>query len=122
MPEAGPNKEGTRYLNEQGQVAALISPDYGAGWSTWNSDLPGEELLFDPGLVELVLKNTPHKQLQAYAETRWSKWHAKGELYCGGLSKIQVVWMTPGQVFRVKEYDGNESIKYLPSENDVFRA
>ena len=27
-------------LIRDGKVAVLISPEYGAGWSTWNYDLP----------------------------------------------------------------------------------
>ena len=38
--------------NEQGQVAVLISPGFGAGWSTWAHDGEGQALLFDSRLVD----------------------------------------------------------------------
>ena len=44
---------------ENGQVAVIYSPGFGAGWYTWNqSRFPelndGTALLFDPILVDLV--------------------------------------------------------------------
>ena len=41
-------------ITKDGMVAVLISPGYGAGWYTWNSNLPG--LVFNPTLVEMVEK------------------------------------------------------------------
>ena len=37
-----------------GKVAVLYSPGFGAGWSTWNQELP--ELVFNPVIVDLVEK------------------------------------------------------------------
>ena len=43
---------------ENGFVAVLYSPGYGAGWSTWNyEDGLNETLLFHPALVEMVRNN-----------------------------------------------------------------
>lgn len=44
-------KNGKVY-NEQGEVAVLYSPGYGAGWSTWNP----HDCLFTPEIVQLVLE------------------------------------------------------------------
>ena len=41
-------------------VAVLVSPDFGAGWSTWNNNHP--EILFDPVVVNHLnpLYGTPY--------------------------------------------------------------
>ncbi|MCJ1344295.1 hypothetical protein MMC31_002498 [Peltigera leucophlebia] len=44
-----------RYTREDGKVAVLISPGYGAGWSTWASDEDVEFFLFDATMVKAVL-------------------------------------------------------------------
>lgn len=114
MQVAGPNQKGTRYLNEQGQVGVLVSPGYGAGWSSWNSNEDGtsqEELLFDPGLIALVLENTPTEALVKYAENRWGGEGKYVSTY--GLRDITVVWVAAGHPFRISEYDGSESITMI---------
>lgn len=43
---------------ENGLVAVLYSPGFGAGWGTWNyDDELDEALLFHPSLVEMVRNN-----------------------------------------------------------------
>lgn len=44
-----------RFTREDGKVAVLISPEYGAGWSTWVSEEDEEALLFDTQMVQAVL-------------------------------------------------------------------
>jgi hypothetical protein len=41
-------------LIRDGKVAVLYSPGFGAGWSTWNQELP--ELVFNPVIVDFVEK------------------------------------------------------------------
>lgn len=48
-----------RYTREDGKVAVLISPGYGAGWSTWASDEDVEFFLFDATMVKAVLAGFP---------------------------------------------------------------
>jgi hypothetical protein len=87
-----------------GKVAVLYSPDFGAGWSTWNTLLP--ELLFDPIIVDFVL-NKPENWLQgieAYCELVYPG------SYTGGASDLEVMWIPAGSQFLVEEYDGSESV------------
>ena len=37
-----------KYYNENGELGVLISPGFGAGWSSWNCD----EIAFDKRVVE----------------------------------------------------------------------
>lgn len=93
-----------------GQVAVLISPDYGAGWSTWNHEYPAEELMFDPGLVLLVEEGNTEK-IETYATLKWPN------AYLGGLRNICVEWVNQGTAFRINEYDGAESIELMNNIN-----
>ena len=93
-----------RKLSENGKVAVLYSPDFGAGWYTWNQDHP--EILFDPAMVKLVEKGQ-YDELATYVELKYPG------IYTGGLSNLRVEWIEEGKKFRVVEYDGSESIHVL---------
>ena len=86
---------------KDGRVAVLYSPGYGAGWSTWNPDYP--EMVFDPGLVDLVLAGNEEKIL-AYVVLKWPT------AFMGGVEDLRVEWISEGTDFMIKEYDGAETI------------
>jgi hypothetical protein len=99
-----------RYIRD-GEVAILYSPGYGAGWSTWNTDYPCEELLFDPGLVSLILEwpglyDDPElmEKIEVYTTLKWPK------IYVGGLVQLTVGWLPVGTKFYIDETDGAEAI------------
>lgn len=50
-----------RFTREDGKVAVLISPDHGAGWSTWVSEEDEEALLFHAQIVKAVLDGNCRK-------------------------------------------------------------
>jgi hypothetical protein len=85
-----------------GRVAVLYSPDYGAGWFSWNTRYP--ELLFDPAMVELV-EAEKWDELQAFVTLKYP------DIYAGGLRDLRIEWVPEGTQFIVNEYDGNESIQ-----------
>jgi len=89
-------------LSENGKVAVLYSPEFGAGWYTWNQDHP--EILFDPAMVKLVEKGQ-YDELATYVELKYPG------IYTGGLKNLKVEWIKEGSQFRVVEYDGSESIE-----------
>lgn len=103
-------------LIRDGKVAVLYSPGYGAGWSTWNDNEFKEFLLFDVGLVELVL-NKELDKIDNYIKEKF------GDKYvCTiGAEDLDVEWIPVGTEFRVTEYDGYESIEYM-GEIDYFVA
>jgi hypothetical protein len=81
-----------------GKVAVLVSPGFGAGWSTW---LHNEEAIFDTTLVEFVLASQWDEAYQ-YAE----------EIYgYEELENLVVVWVPVGAQFRICENDGYEYIE-----------
>ncbi len=95
-------------LVKDGKVAVLISLGFGAGWSTWNREQL--DMLFDAGLADLVLKGDP-EQILAYATVKWP------DAYLGGLEDLTVVWVEQGQLIKINEYDGRESIEYRDSDD-----
>jgi hypothetical protein len=87
---------------KDGRVAVLYSPDYGAGWYTWNTE--HQDMLFDPTVVMFVESGDLDK-VEAYATLKWP------EAYIGGLRDLRVEWIPEGTAFKINEYDGNESIE-----------
>ena len=91
-----------------GRVAVLVSPGFGAGWSTWNRDVP--ELLFDPAVVQMVGDGTRPETIELYCEEKYPN-H-----YFSGASDLTVVWVPIGTEFMIDEYDGAESIIFKDQE------
>jgi len=99
-------------LVRYGKVAVLYSPDYGSGWYTWNTNHP--ELLFDPAIVQLV-EEEKFDELKTYVTLKYPN------IYEGGMWELKVAWIPEGAMFRVNEYDGDESIE-LKDDADWFTA
>jgi len=85
---------------KDGQIAVLVSPGYGAGWSTWNN-YPAS--VFDPDIVKAILANDITKACEIASEKY-------PEAYQGGMEDLIVEWIDEGTMFQIKEYDGYESI------------
>jgi hypothetical protein len=97
---------------------ALISPGYGAGWSTWGPDNHEIQhfMVFHKGLIEAIEKGedlgtyddegTP---LWKFAQEWFEEFPGERLPYGGGTYQLEVVKVT-GQ-FRIEEYDGHESIE-----------
>jgi len=93
-----------RRYDEQGRVAVLISPGFGAGWSSWGDGSQSEAMLFDSRLVDFVLVQGA-EGLGDYAESLGYTG------YMGGAGDVQVIWVDAGTRFLIDEYDGSESIR-----------
>lgn len=106
-----------------GKVAVLISPGYGAGWTTWNQDHKNvEQMLFDPDIVNALLEyekadgeNWMWKQclmkIKEIADTKYNQ-DPYDYFFENGLKNVEVVWVDVGRKFIVTEYDGSESIQF----------
>ena len=99
-------------LVRDGMVAVLYSPDYGSGWYTWNPNNP--ELLFDPVIVQLV-EEEKFDELKTYVTLKYPN------IYEGGMWELKIAWIPEGAMFRINEYDGDESIE-LKDDADWFTA
>ena len=102
----------TNRLIQNGKVAVIYSPGFGAGWSTWNTEDNeyGEELIFDPGLADLIISGRSQEQIEAYVTLKWPG------AYIGGLRDAQVEWVVQGIEFKITEYDGSESLQFRDSD------
>lgn len=83
-----------------GMVGVLVSPGFGAGFSTWGYPT---EAIFDPTLIELV-ENQKVQEAVDYCEDKWPK------EYSGGVQTLRVAWVPEGSEFVIEEYDGAESL------------
>ena len=93
---------------KEGNVAVLVSPGYGAGWYSWEHD---ESMLFDPGLVQLILNGAEFGEKINYVKNKWP------DAYTGGIEDLEVQWVPEGTEFLIYEYDGAESIVYKEHSN-----
>ncbi len=87
----------------------LISPGFGAGWSTWigTTREQTEFALFDSKLIEAVERGLTDEDVADF-EARFEKQFPSETAYTGGARALRVVEV-PGE-FIVKEYDGSESL------------
>ncbi len=99
-----------KYKNEDGKIAVLYSPGYGAGWYSWNTDC--KQCVFDPEIVQIVLDNSEDDELsdegirlvKEKAEEKYKRF------YSGGARDLCIEWLDEGDVFEIDEYDGYELI------------
>lgn len=84
-----------------GKVAVIVSPGYGAGWSTW-SDKP-EAAVFAPDVAAWIEAG---KKNSAQAIKKFTEKYG----YAGGLRDAEIRWVEVGDRFAIEEYDGNESL------------
>jgi hypothetical protein len=94
-------------VERDGMVGVLISPDYGAGWSTWNSEEHRETLCMDAEIVQAVLDGDKAKAVKIA--------HQKcDDLYDGAFKdSMTVVWVKKGAAFEIDEYDGSERLHVI---------
>lgn len=100
-----------RYYDEDGDVGILISYGFGVGWSTWNEE-HAELLATHPALVKLCLEDGSREEAVQILKDLLPP-SEFDELYFGGWDQCRVVWVKPGVVFEIVEYDGNESLRLV---------
>ena len=97
-----------------GKVAVIVSPGFGAGWSTWS--YRGEEdyrdfMLFDPTLVDMIERSESAETIETYVT------FVHPGTYCGGADDLTIQWLPVGTAFRIHEYDGAESVEIRDDMN-----
>jgi hypothetical protein len=93
-----------KYINKNGDVAVIVSPGYGGGYSEDGLSV------FDPEVVRLILNypNDPHGSKAAYKKLMVDKYNKD---YAPDFGQLEVEWLKPGTEFRIAEYDGYETIE-----------
>lgn len=89
-----------------GKVAVVYSEGYGAGWSTWNTEL--EELVFHPKIVEMVLNGRKSEINEDWLAENLGEEYA--DVICFGAGNLTIKWVPIGTKFLITECDGAESI------------
>ena len=89
-----------------GKVAVLVSPGYGAGWSTWADHK--EAAVFAPEIVAWVEAGKP-RDVYLENEERWETEFG----FLGGMEDLEVEWLQKGTRFEIEEYDGSERLRIL---------
>lgn len=89
-------------VQRDGKVAVIVSPGFGAGWSTWADD--AELAVFAPDVVAWIEAGKPAID-EDDAFGRYG--------YLGGLGSAEVQWIPMGARFHIDEYDGSESLVIL---------
>ena len=100
----------TRY-EKDGYVAVLVSPGFGAGWSSWASESERELMLFDPHIVDIVLQYQGRDKREMAEKINMIVALKRYESYTGGLDQLEVGWVRKGERFRITEYDGHETLE-----------
>lgn len=96
-------EEKFKRLVKDGKTAVLISPGFGAGWYSWNTEHPG--MIFDVDIIQAVIDGDKHKAC-AIAIERY-------DAYAGGGDRLVVQWVPQGMRFEITEYDGFESLTII---------
>lgn len=90
-----------------GKVAVLISPGFGAGWSTWGDDEQRDAALFDARFVaaaEAGVTDIDPLVKEVFGDEYF---------HTEGWGDIAIAWLPVGTAFTVEEYDGSESLRIV---------
>ena len=107
------------FYNKKGEIAVLVSPGYGAGWSSWNSQY-GIDLATDKRIVEKSIEFSKTDMLEkidrcgSAEEIEFTKWLESigyKAVYAGGFNQCVIEWVPKGTAIRISEYDGYESLE-----------
>lgn len=91
-----------KYYNEnKTAIAVLVSPGWGAGWSTWNN----KEMAYDKRIVEAFLENIDSYEIEELCK-EWSY----DSCYAGGWNDIRLEWVPVGKRYYITENDGHEHL------------
>ncbi len=89
-------------------MKVLISPSFGAGWSTWE----GVHLAIDKDLIAAFERGCGEEEMRQLCIKK-----GYGDVYMGGFSGLTIEEVPKGCYFKVREYDGAEYIEiFNPSD------
>ncbi|MBU5366663.1 hypothetical protein KQI33_14875 [Enterococcus devriesei] len=103
-----------------GSVVVLVSRGFGAGWSTWNTDV-FEQLAMDKRIVEYVLLD-PHRERRESEVQEFLESIGLSSVYCGGYEDLEIVMVEKGMYFEINEYDGSETLNIITDMSEFTRA
>jgi hypothetical protein len=93
-----------------GKVGVLVSPGYGAGWSTWAHDMTDKAMAMDKRIVEAFIRGGSSAAAEEAAKLFPNN-------YLGGATDLEIEWVDQGLRFDIREYDGYESLHVFSSDD-----
>ena len=113
---------------DNGEIEILISPGFGAGWSTWNDN--SISLAVDKRIIDYFKKNGTgvektnrlSKEFGNQSEEfrnqlkEFLKSIGYNNVYTGGWEDIVIETIKPNCKFRIDEYDGSEELISYPND------
>lgn len=88
-------------------MKVLISPNYGAGWSTWNHPM----MAFDERLIKAFECGISEEDMRELCVACGYTDGYGGAPYMGGFKGLKVVDVPSGTWFKIEEYDGSEFLE-----------
>lgn len=90
----------------------LISPGYGAGWSTWEHPM----MAYDERIVRAFECGISEEDMaQLCVECGYTNDYGDPP-YMGGFEDLEIRDIPSGMLFQIKEYDGSEYIEYFDED------
>ena len=106
--------KGVELYERDGKYGVLVSPGYGAGWSTWNNPA----VAYDKRVIEFWLA---HKDDEDYLRaldvgkdedaSKYFRDLGYRDVYFGGFEELELEFVSPGEYWRITEYDGSERLE-----------
>ena len=96
-------------------MKVLISPGFGAGWSTWNDP----RMAFDKRLIKAFECHISEEDMRTFCAVCGYVDSNGNPPYMGGFEQLEVFDVPSGFRFRIDEYDGSESIEIF-NEDDWY--
>lgn len=98
-------------------MKVLISPGYGAGWSTWNDS----GMAVDKDLIELFERGcTEDEMADLCIKKGYTDGVTDGPPYMGGFGNLKIVEVPMGRFFKIEEYDGSEYIEIFGEKDWLY--
>jgi beta-glucanase (GH16 family) len=120
------------YNDDHSCYAVLVSHGFGAGWSSWNA----KEIAYDKRVIEWYLEHNSYEfcnkvnLYSSFSGDSESPEHAEANqffnslgyqnTYFGGYKPNMLEWVPVNAFWRIKEYDGSESIEFRDDGNWNF--
>lgn len=130
------NKDNLYWTNKSHTTyAVLVSPGWGAGWSTWDNEY-GVKLATDKRIVQYIIDCQKDKRKwdagwncsnlsngECVGEKEFKKFlgdigYKADSIYLGGVRNIEVKKVNVHDKWRISEYDGWESLVIFSEDND----
>ena len=97
-------------------MKVLISPSYGAGWSTWNDPM----MALDERLIRAFECGISQEDMQALCLACGYDDGYGHAPYMGGFGSLKVVEVPSGAWFKIKEYDGSEYLEIFDPDEYYY--